>query len=245
MKILIAIERGGNPLWNRNEYDLVMFDDWKKTSEVITWKVLPEREKYKDDAFEFYFTDKGVEARYFACGSGYGKAPISEQMLAIPPSDYDKLVIIESEEKREHERNYDGNWRDNSDFEPGGKMEQTAKAEREPEVLPPNVVERFDYVGITMDSTIDEEKDLTFERKLKVPVTAVRWNYPSEVERGSYNVYSIDTAQTFGELLTRIIEVFQQEYAKHEKELPHALGDYIIEQMEIHPNNLATVQFGS
>ena len=245
MKILIAIERGGNPLWKRNEYDLVMFDDWKKTSEVITWKVLPEREKYKDDAFEFYFTDKGVEARYFACGSGYGKAPISEQMLAIPRSDYDKLVIVESEEKREHERNYDGNWRDNSDFEPGGKMEQLAKAEREPEVLPPNVVERHDYVGITMDSTIDEKEDLTFARKLKVPVTAVRWDYPFYVERGDYNVYPIETASTWGELLEGIIRVFLNEYARHGDKLPHAIGDYIIELLEIHPNGLATVQFGS
>lgn len=245
MKILIAIERDGNPLWNRNEYDLVMFDDWKNTSEVITWKVLPEREKYKDDAFEFYFTDKGVETRYFACGSGYGKAPISEQMLAIPRSEYDKLVIVESEEKREHERNYDGNWRDNSDFEPGGKMEQLAKAEREPEVLPPNVVERHDYVGITMDSTIDEKEDLTFARKLKVPVKHVRWNYPFEVKEGSYNVYPIEETRTWGELLTRIVEVFQREYAEHESEMNHAIGDYIIEPLEIHPNGLATVSFGS
>lgn len=245
MKILIAIEVDGNPLWNKNEYDLVMFDTHKKTSEVITWKVLPEREKHNCDSHEFYFTDKGVEVMYFACGSGYGKAPISEKMLAIPRSDYDKLVIVESDEMREHERNFDGNWRNNSDFEPGGRMEQLVNAEREPGDLPPNVVEREEYVGLKMDATGFAENDLRMDQKLKVPVTSVRWNYPFNVKSGSYNVYHIKEARKWGELLTSIVEVFRKEYVKHENELNHELGDYIIELLEIHPNGLTTVCFGS
>lgn len=120
-------------------------------------------------------------------------------------------------------------------------------AERWLGILPPNIVERLrDFVGFTMDSTGFAVDDLRAEIKLAVPVKYVRWNYPFVVEgRGDYNVYPIDPALTWGELLTRILEVFQREYAKHENELGHALGDYIIELLEIHPNGLATVSFGS
>ena len=118
-------------------------------------------------------------------------------------------------------------------------------ADNDDKELPENVVERCEYVSQTMDTTDLSTCKVDVNAELKVPVKHVRWNYPFEVKEGSYNVYPIDEAHTWGELLTRITEVFQKEYAEHESEMGHALGDYIIELLEIHPNNLATVQFGS
>ena len=111
--------------------------------------------------------------------------------------------------------------------------------------LPENVVERCDYVGMQMDSADLSNCSVDANIELNVPVKHVRWNYPFEVERGSYNVYPIEEAHTWGELLARIVDVFQEEYDKHESEMAHELGDYIIEQMEIHPNGMVTVSFGS
>lgn len=112
--------------------------------------------------------------------------------------------------------------------------------------LPPNVAERCVYVGQPMDATDLCYSNIDSNKALKVPVKHVRWNYPFVVEGvGDYNVYPIETAKTWGELLTRIVEVFQREYAKHEEEMNHAIGDYIIEQLDVHPNGLATVCFGS
>ena len=114
------------------------------------------------------------------------------------------------------------------------------------EELPSNVVERCKYVGQTMDSADLGDCNVDPEQELKVPVKHVRWNYPFVVEgAGDYNVYPIEPAKTWGELLKRIVEVFQLEYAKHEEEMNHAIGDYIIEQLDVHPNGLATVSFGS
>ena len=112
--------------------------------------------------------------------------------------------------------------------------------------LPSNVVERCKYVGQTMDTADLADCNVDPEQELKVPVKRVRWNYPFVVEgAGDYNVYPIEPAKTWGELLTRIVEVFQREYAKHEDEMNHAICDYIIEQLDVHPNELATVCFGS
>lgn len=109
-----------------------------------------------------------------------------------------------------------------------------------------NILERCKCVPMTMDSTDMTHCNVNPAEKLKVPVDIVRWNYPFVVESGGdYNVYHIEQAYTWGELLTRIVEVFRREYGKHEKELGHVLGDYIIELLEIHPNGLATVHFGS
>lgn len=110
--------------------------------------------------------------------------------------------------------------------------------------LPSNVVERYECVGQTMDSADLCECIVDQEQELKVPVKRVRWNYPFVVEgAGDYNAYPIEPAKTFGELMTRIVEVFQREYAKHEDEMRFAIGDYIIEQLDVHPNGLATVCF--
>lgn len=113
--------------------------------------------------------------------------------------------------------------------------------------LPPNVAERCEYVSQTMDTADLGECSVDPEQELKVPVKCVRWNYPFVVEGvGDYNVYYlIEPAKTWGELLKRIVKVFQQEYAKHEDEMNHAIGDYIIEQLDVHPNGVATVSFGS
>ncbi len=112
--------------------------------------------------------------------------------------------------------------------------------------LPSNVAERCEYVGLTMDTCDLADCNVDPEQELKVPVKRVRWNYPFKVDEiGDYNVYPIEPAKTWGELLTRIVEVFQREYAKHEDEMGHAIGDYVIEQLDVHPNGLATVSFGS
>lgn len=96
-----------------------------------------------------------------------------------------------------------------------------------------------------MDATDLCYSNIDSNKALKVPVKRVRWNYPFVVEGvGDYNVYPIETAKTWGELLTRIVEVFQREYAKH-KDVRDIIGDYIIEQLDVHPNGLATVCFGS
>lgn len=117
MRILRAIETDGNPFWKRNEYRLVMIDTETNTERKITRDDLPKIYNSEYFAIEYYFTDRGIEIQYFGCGSGYGKVPEGERMLAIPRSEYDKLEIIESKEKREYEKNFVGNWRDNSDFE--------------------------------------------------------------------------------------------------------------------------------
>lgn len=116
-KMLIAIETDGHPFWNRNEYELLMVTARTFEVERLTYKVLKRDDGQQHTSHEFFFTDKGVEAQFFHCGSGYGKVPDGERFVAIPKSDYDKLVIIESEHRRECERNYEGNWKDNSDFE--------------------------------------------------------------------------------------------------------------------------------
>lgn len=82
-------------------------------------------------------------------------------------------------------------------------------------------------------------------KELAVPVKYIRMDYPFPMEQGSYNVYQIQEAKTWGELLTEIIKVFQREYKIHEDKLIHNLSDYIIEPVVIHPNNAATVMIGS
>lgn len=116
MKILTAKEKDGHPLWNRNEYTLILEDTEAGTKCDITHKVLERNDGKTHVSHEFYFTPKGVEAQFFFCGSGYGKSPDGERFIALPRSAYDKLVIINSKQKRQAERNYQGNWQDNSDF---------------------------------------------------------------------------------------------------------------------------------
>ena len=112
--------------------------------------------------------------------------------------------------------------------------------------LPSNVVERCKYVELPMDTADLSDCSVDPEQELKAPVKHVRWHYPFVVAgAGDYNVYPIEPAKTWGEMLTRIVEVFQREYAKHEDEMNHDICDYIIEQLDVHPNGLASVSFGS
>lgn len=125
------------------------------------------------------------------------------------------------------------------------RMPEDGDGSNDDDELPSHIVERCKYVSQPMDTTDLCYCDIEPNKPLKVPVDNVRWNYPFEVEKGDFNVYHIETARTWGELLTRIVEVFQREYAAHECEMAHELSDYIIEPLEIHPNGLATVYFGS
>lgn len=115
--------------------------------------------------------------------------------------------------------------------------------------LPENVVARLDYAGQALDTLeLDPNDDVDIEGKLPDTVTSIRMDYPFPVERGSYNVYDIAPANTWGELLTETIKVFQREYnAGKADKVPHALSDYIIERIDIHPSpsHLATICIGS
>ena len=111
MRILLAIEYGPHPFWNRNEYELYLMDTDTLTSERIV-----------DGQSEMYFTEQGVEAMRFANGSGYGRVPAEDKRRLIVPRDkYDVLIVHIDPRKEEARQNYEGNWRDNTDFEDGGE----------------------------------------------------------------------------------------------------------------------------
>ena len=113
------------------------------------------------------------------------------------------------------------------------------------EQLPPNIVERCKYVGQSLATLDLSEAQVDVKKELAVPVVRIRMDYPFPVESGDFNVYSIPEAKTWGELLTEIIKVFQREYNAGKNAAPHALEDFVIEPIDIHPNNLATVMIGS
>ena len=113
------------------------------------------------------------------------------------------------------------------------------------EQLPPNIVERCKYVGQSLATLDLSEAQVDVKKELAVPVVRIRMDYPFPVESGDFNVYSIPEAKTWGELLTEIIKVFQREYNAGKNATPYALEDFVIEQIDIHPNNLATVLIGS
>lgn len=173
-------------------------------------------------------TAEDIDANIYTDGNG----ATMEEFFAV--------VVVDGEEKVQHylwdcddEEIYTG---DNDDPQQHNDDEQ----------LPPNIVERCKYVGQRMDTADLSDCHVNPEQVLKVPVKRVRWNYPFVVEgAGYYNVYQIEPAKTWGELLTRVVKVFQREYAKYEYKMNHAICDYIIEQLDVHPNELATVSFGS
>lgn len=119
MKIILAIECGGHPLWQRNKYDFVMINTSTETATNLTfYKFFDEKDKdWRNGEVEYYIRANGVFARFFSCGSGYGKVPRGDEFLLIGKEDYDKVIVLASAEKREAERNYNGSWQDNSDFE--------------------------------------------------------------------------------------------------------------------------------
>ena len=111
--------------------------------------------------------------------------------------------------------------------------------------LPSNIVERCDYVAQPLNTLDLSGAQVDVNKTLEVPVKYIRMDYPFPVEHGSFNVYEIPEARTWGELLTETIKVFQREYNAGKNAAPHGLEDYIIEPIEIHPNNSATIIIGS
>ena len=113
--------------------------------------------------------------------------------------------------------------------------------------LPPNVVARLDYAAQPLGSLeLSPADDVDVNEELPHAVTNIRMDYPFEIKGGgSYNVYKIAPAKTWGELLTETIKVFQREYLAGKAIAPHELSDYIIERVDVHPNDLATICIGS
>lgn len=119
MKILLATEYDGHPFWQRNKYGFVMIDTDNVSAEHLFFHDEFDRRNpnWLFCEVEYYIREDGVYARFFSCGSGFGKIPNGDEFLLIPPDAYDCVVTLPSEEKREAEREYEGNWKDNSDFE--------------------------------------------------------------------------------------------------------------------------------
>ena len=112
--------------------------------------------------------------------------------------------------------------------------------------LPSNVVARLDYAGQVLDTLeLNPLPEVDVNGELPYAVTTIRMDYPFLVEHGSYNVYKIEPAKTWGELLTGIIKVFQREYEAGNAQACHVLSDYVIERIDVHPGDLATVLIGS
>lgn len=110
-----------------------------------------------------------------------------------------------------------------------------------------HVTVRLDYAGQSVDSLeLSPADDVDVNEELPHAVANIRMNYPFEIEGGgSYNVYKIAPAKTWGELLTETIKVFQREYEAGKAIAPHELSDYIIKRVDVHPNDLATICIGS
>ena len=113
--------------------------------------------------------------------------------------------------------------------------------------LPSNVVARLNYAAQALDTLeLHPDASVDIKQELPYPVTYIRMAYPFKIEhKGSYNVYKISPAKTWGELLTETIKVFQREYKAGKNIAPHAIGDFIIERVDVHPNDLATIGIGS
>lgn len=121
MIVILAFECGGHVFWQRNKYEFMQLSTDTGKAEPINLSLIFQKNEpnYYNTGLEieYYFTEKGVEAQFFACGSGFGKVPHGERFVAIPCELYDSLVVMENRQKRIDEQNYNGNWQDNSDFE--------------------------------------------------------------------------------------------------------------------------------
>ena len=141
-------------------------------------------------------------------------------------------------------RGYEWDWEEEtitSSFDPSQDDDDDDEDDDEP-----NVVAHLDYAAQHLDTLeLSPAEDVDVNEVLPCKVTDIRMNYPFEVERGDFNVYKIAPAKTWGELLTETIKVFQREYEAGKAIAPHVLSDYIIERVDIHPNNIATIGIGS
>ena len=119
MNVLLAVECGGHPFWQRNRYTFVMIDTDTASAKNLNFSgAFSERDpNWLFSEVEYYIRPDGVYARFFSCGSGFGKVPAGDEFLLISPDTYDCVAILPNREKREAECNYNGNWQDNSDFE--------------------------------------------------------------------------------------------------------------------------------
>ena len=116
--------------------------------------------------------------------------------------------------------------------------------------LPSNVVARLNYAAQALDTLeLSPAEDVDVNEELPCEVTTIRMDYPFEIEgNGSYNVYKISPAKTWGELLTETIKVFQREYNAGKAVAPHVLSDYIIERVDVYQScdsGMATIGIGS
>ena len=113
MKVLLAIEEGGHVYWQRNNYTFIMVDTISGRAEYVRiGDILTKHEPMYGKAgleVEYYFTQNGVEAQLFNCGSGFGKVPSGKSFVIIPNEMYDSLVILENKQKRAQEKQYQGN----------------------------------------------------------------------------------------------------------------------------------------
>ena len=120
MRILLAIELGGHPFWQRYKYEFMMLGTDSNVGQILNFSdVFFE----KDESYlvsgeqEYYIRPDGLFARLFYCSSGAGKVPRTPEFKLIDKAEYDKVIIIPNSEKRKAEREYHGSWRDNIDFD--------------------------------------------------------------------------------------------------------------------------------
>lgn len=109
---------------------------------------------------------------------------------------------------------------------------------------PENIAQKFEPFVMT------HEEDYKCENVvLKVPVEYVRWDYPVETEdtqKGLKHVHKLDKpVTTLHDLLREISKYLKQDYDNDLCTGCHVFEDYCTEFIDIHPNNSATVYFGS
>lgn len=94
-------------------------------------------------------------------------------------------------------------------------------------------------------ASVSSDELAVANEKLPVPVSHIRMDYPFNPKEGDFEVFKIDEATDVHSLISAIRKVMKDEYSAGHCTAPHSVEDYVIELVEIHPNNLATVYIGS
>lgn len=96
MKVLLAIECGGHPLWQRNKYEFVMLDIENETARRLSFDSLFTEidHNWHYGEVEYYIREDGVYAQFFSCGSGFGKIQRGAEFMILGRSEYDKCCIL-------------------------------------------------------------------------------------------------------------------------------------------------------